>query len=73
MSVETIVSRFFANADRLGARPVFHYPSPTGERWIPLGWRTVRGLSGPSREAVLVDGDERYVPSSLIEEIKNSA
>ncbi len=34
---ETVVSRFFANADRLGAKPA-HYFKRDG-RWIPVGWR----------------------------------
>jgi long-chain acyl-CoA synthetase len=35
---ETIVSRFFANADRLGAKPVYWFPS--GDTMVPVGWRT---------------------------------
>ncbi len=59
MSVETIVSRFFANADRLGARPIFHYPSPTGERWIPLGWRTAAGLVRDFASALIELGHKK--------------
>lgn len=35
--METLVSRFFANADRFGARPISYYPS--GGRLVPVGWR----------------------------------
>ena len=40
---ETLLSRFFANADRLGARPIYHYPS--AGRWVPLGWRQAGRLT----------------------------
>ena len=39
---ETLLSRFFANADRLGARTIYQY-SLDG-RWIPVGWRTAAAL-----------------------------
>jgi long-chain acyl-CoA synthetase len=39
---DTVVSRFFANADRLGARPMAHYFA--GGHWVPVGWRTAAGL-----------------------------
>jgi long-chain acyl-CoA synthetase len=35
--METLLSRFFANADRLGARPMVHYPA--GSTFVPVGWR----------------------------------
>ena len=39
---ETIVSRFFANADRLGSRPS-HYFKRDG-RWVPVGWRSAAAI-----------------------------
>src|SRR5262249_60840507 len=42
---ETLISRFFANADRLGARTMCHYPAPDArDRWVPVGWRTAAAL-----------------------------
>jgi long-chain acyl-CoA synthetase len=38
----TLLTRFFANADRLGARPISHYHA--AGRWVPMGWRTAAGL-----------------------------
>jgi long-chain acyl-CoA synthetase len=35
---ETIISRFFANADRLGQKPIYHFN--VDGRWFPIGWRT---------------------------------
>jgi long-chain acyl-CoA synthetase len=40
---ETLVTRFFANADRLGAKPASHYPS--GGRLVPIGWRSSADLA----------------------------
>jgi len=34
---ETLVSRFFANADRLGPRPFTRFHA--GGAWVPVGWR----------------------------------
>ena len=39
---ETLVSRFFANADRLGARTIYQFPTANG--WVPVGWRTAAAL-----------------------------
>jgi long-chain acyl-CoA synthetase len=39
---ETLIHRFFANADRLGARPMCWYPS--GGKLVPLGWRSAARL-----------------------------
>lgn len=39
---ETIVSRFFANADRLGAQPLHWFPTDAG--WVPVGWRAAARL-----------------------------
>ena len=43
---ETLISRFLANADRLGAKPIVHYHAGTGDagRWVPVGWRTAGKL-----------------------------
>jgi long-chain acyl-CoA synthetase len=45
---ETLVSRFFAHADRLGARLLYQYPATgggaDGPRWVPVGWRTAAEL-----------------------------
>ena len=37
MPVESLVSRFFHNADRLGSREAFRFHD--GQSWVPLGWR----------------------------------
>src|SRR5215813_7090563 len=43
--IETLISRFFTNADRLGARAIYHYPAPDArDRWVPVGWRTAAAL-----------------------------
>lgn len=35
---ETVISRFFANADRLGSKPIYLFN--IDGRWFPVGWRT---------------------------------
>ncbi len=35
--METLLTRFFANADRMGARPMVQYP--VGSTFFPVGWR----------------------------------
>jgi long-chain acyl-CoA synthetase len=58
---ETLLSRFFANADRLGARPLVRYHAGRGEagRWVPVGWRTAAQLVRDLASALIELGQAR--------------
>ncbi len=62
---------------RVGSRVKLRGPSKEEgipRKPYPLGWRTVRSsvrLGDSPPTDFLVEGDERYLPVALIEEIKN--
>ena len=39
---ETLISRFFENADRLGSQTIYRFYA--GGAWVPVGWRTAAQL-----------------------------
>jgi long-chain acyl-CoA synthetase len=53
---ETLVSRFFANADRLGARTMHSFPA--NGRWVPVGWRAAARLVRDAAGGLLELGHE---------------
>ena len=54
---ETIISRFFANADRYGSRPMFWFPD--GEHWVVMGWRTAAQLVRDFASALIELGHQK--------------
>src|SRR5262249_10555436 len=56
----TLISRFFTNADRLGARTIYHYPAPDArDRWVPVGWRTAASLVRDFGSGLIDTGHEK--------------
>jgi long-chain acyl-CoA synthetase len=61
---ETLVSRFFANADRLGARTLYRYPA--NGQWVPIGWRTAAELVRDLASGLIELGHEKGDALSIV-------
>ncbi|MBI4510135.1 MAG: long-chain fatty acid--CoA ligase [Deltaproteobacteria bacterium] len=66
--METVISRFFANADHFGSTPIFRFN--TGGQWVPMGWRTAAGLASDFASGLMSMGHEKGDSLSIISQTR---